>query len=127
MASDVRSGGIGNWIVIPPYHNNGKTEEMVARILAEINNRKEIKSKQSQGGRSLKRMKEEMTARLETKIQNNKERMEANQGQIVAKLDAHHERIIARMDSQLEENGGLSRKYGGHGRNRVGVEALRRP
>jgi hypothetical protein len=59
-------------------------------------------------------MREEMTARLEIMMQNNQEKTDANlkeiragqehlKGKMLAKLDAHHERIMARMDSQLEK------------------------
>jgi hypothetical protein len=59
-------------------------------------------------------MREEMRARQEAMIQNNKEKTDANlkkiragqehlKEEMMAKLDAHHERIVARMDSQLEK------------------------
>jgi hypothetical protein len=31
-----------------------------------------------------------------------------------AKPDAHHKRMMARLDSQLDKKGGMSRKDGGH-------------
>jgi hypothetical protein len=58
-------------------------------------------------------MRDEMTARLEVMMQN-QEKMEANlkeirpsqehlKRKVLVKLDAHHERIMARMDSYLEK------------------------
>jgi ASC-1-like (ASCH) protein len=51
-----------------------------------------------------------MTARLEAMIENNQEKTKANlkviragQKKMEAKLDTPHERMMARMDSQLEK------------------------
>jgi hypothetical protein len=40
--------------------------------------------------------------RLEAMIQNNQEKTETYQESAMVELDAHHERMMARMDSQLE-------------------------
>jgi endo-alpha-1,4-polygalactosaminidase (GH114 family) len=58
-----------------------------------------MEANQAKTDANLKEMKEEMTARLEAMIQTNQERMEVNQGNMMAKLDAHHDRTLARMDS----------------------------
>jgi hypothetical protein len=39
----------------------------------------------------------------------------ANQREIIAKLDAHHERMMARVNTQPEKMGDLSKNDGGHG------------
>jgi hypothetical protein len=65
-----------------------KIDQIMERLLAEI------RTNEAKGDANLKEMKEEMTARLEEKIDTNQEKM-------IAKFDAHHERMMARMDSQL--------------------------
>jgi hypothetical protein len=51
----------------------------------------EIRTNQVKAGASLKEMKE-VAASLEAMIQSNQGRVEANQGEIMVKLDAYHER-----------------------------------
>jgi hypothetical protein len=59
---------------------------MMARLLAER------RTNQAKAGANLKEMKEEMTVRLEAKIDGK-----------MAKLDTHHERMMGRLDFQLEK------------------------
>jgi hypothetical protein len=54
----------------------------------------------------MEQMMEHLVATIENmdaKIDTNKEKIETNQEKVMAKLDAHHERLIARMGFQLEK------------------------
>jgi hypothetical protein len=65
-------------------------EEMMACLLAKM--KPEIRTNQAKADDNLKEMMEDMTASQELL----KEEM-------LAKLNAHHKRVMARMDSQLEK------------------------
>jgi hypothetical protein len=53
--------------------------------------------------------------------------IKANQGKIMAKLDAHHKRMMAKMDSLLEKmEACLGRGGGGKSRSRINRCALRK-
>jgi hypothetical protein len=56
-----------------------------------------------------------MMEQITTKLHTNHEKM--------AKLDAHHERMMARINSQLEKREACL-KNGGNGRNRIQIGAL---
>jgi molybdenum-dependent DNA-binding transcriptional regulator ModE len=78
-------------------------QQMMECLLAKNGRHPSRNKNQAQMGASLRDMREEMLAKMET-----------NQERTDAKIDAHHKRMMARMDSQLEKTedtfGGKSRR-----------------
>jgi hypothetical protein len=88
-------------------------QQMMKRLLAKMDtNPAEMIANQAKTDTDLREMREEIMAGLETMIQSNQEETDANLKEIragqellkeemLAKLEAHHKRMMTRMDSQL--------------------------
>jgi hypothetical protein len=66
-------------------------------------NQAQMRTNQAKADANLMETKEEMTVRLEAMIQNNKERMHANQEKMDTKINANQEKITVRIEANNEK------------------------